>query len=318
MKYNTLGFTLFRKCTASCAMCCFEATPSSEERLDVERIKSYIDEAGSIDDITTISFTGGEPFIEYDLLLELVSYASKNNKISSCISNGFWATSYEKAYSMLKRLKDAGLKRINFSHDKFHKKYVRTEYVKNALMAARDIGLRTSLGVIRTKDEDVGEIINDLGNSLYGVILQVFTCYPAGGALKCLTEEQFDRTIKTEKLHCIYDGNIVVAFDGTIYPCCSQMVVETGLQIGNFQDITLKEALKKIKNNGILFCLRNKELDFFAEIAQNDFGMKIPDYVTNPCELCAQLLKKEILPRYLPYVKKAVEKEIKMGKDNVK
>ncbi len=162
MKYNTLGFTLFRKCTASCAMCCFESTPSAEEHLDVERIKSYIDEAGGIEEITTISFTGGEPFIEYDLLLELISYASKNNKSSSCISNGFWATSYDKAYSMLKRLKEAGLNRINFSHDKFHREYVKTEYVKNALMAAKNLGLRTSLGIIRTKDEDVGEIINDL------------------------------------------------------------------------------------------------------------------------------------------------------------
>ncbi len=150
----------------------------------------------------------------------------------------------------------------------------------------------------------------DLENSLYGVMLQIFTCYPSGGALKCLEEDQFDRTIKTEHLRCIYDGNIVVAFDGTIYPCCSQMIVETGLQIGNFQDITLKEALRKIKNNGILFCLRNKELDFFADIARKEFGIKIPEYVTSPCELCALLLKRESLPQYLPYVKDAVQKVI--------
>ncbi len=315
MKYNTLGFTLFRKCTAACSMCCFEATPFSEEKLDIERVKSYIDEAGDIDDITTISFSGGEPFIEYDLLLELIAYSTKNHKTSTCISNGFWATSYEKAYGMLKRLREAGLSRISFSHDKFHKEYVKTDYIKNALRAASNLGLKTSLGIIKTKDEDVGEIIDDLGNSLYGVMLQVFTCYPSGGAMKCLKEEQFDRTIKAEHLHCIYDGNIVIAFDGTIYPCCSQMVVETGLQIGNFNDITLKEALKKIKNNGILFCLRNKELDFFAEIAKNNLGMRIPDYVTSPCEVCAQLLKKEILPQYLPYIKAAIE-EVKVSQKN--
>lgn len=45
MKYNTLGFTLHRKCNGECDICCFESNPHCTETLDINRIKIYIDEA---------------------------------------------------------------------------------------------------------------------------------------------------------------------------------------------------------------------------------------------------------------------------------
>lgn len=37
----------------------------------------------------------------------------------------------------------------------------------------------------------------------------------------------------------MYGGNLVVVYDRSIYPCCSQMVFETGLSIGNFENIII-------------------------------------------------------------------------------
>jgi organic radical activating enzyme len=47
-------------------MCCFESTPICTETLDRERILAYIDESKDIDEIKTVSFTGGEPFMTFE------------------------------------------------------------------------------------------------------------------------------------------------------------------------------------------------------------------------------------------------------------
>lgn len=307
MRYKTLGFSLHRKCNASCDMCCFECNPNSKEVLDYKRIKEYIAESKEIEDIKTISFTGGEPFLEYEKLYDLVSFSKECNKHTACITNAYWAKSYNTAYELLAQLKEVGLTKMNISHDAFHKQYVPTSFVKNALYALRDLGIPVTLGMIRLKDEDIGGTINDLGDALYSANLQVFPCYPSGGALNSFGFEQFDRTLKPQNMRCIYDGNMVVLYDGTIYPCCSQVIIETGLSIGNFNDISLKEALKKTKNNALLHFLRTKELDFFMEYAKENLDINIPSLITNPCEICGLLFKKENLEKFIPYVLEQIQ-----------
>ena len=45
MPYRTLAFAIHKKCTASCKHCCFECNPNSPEKLNVERVKEYINES---------------------------------------------------------------------------------------------------------------------------------------------------------------------------------------------------------------------------------------------------------------------------------
>ncbi len=315
MKYKTLGFSLHRKCNASCQMCCFECNPESQESLDIMSVKKYIEESKYIEDIKTISFTGGEPFLDFEKLYNLVAYSKKCNKQAACITNAYWAKDYNTAYKLLSKLKEAGLTKLNISHDAYHKKFVKESYVKNALYALRDLNIPVTLGMIRIKDENVGQTINDLGDALYSANIQIFPCYPSGGALKHIKYNQFDRTLKPHDLRCIYDGNMVVLYDGTIYPCCSQVVVETGLSIGNFNDISLVDALKKIRNNALLHLLRTQKLDLFINYAKENMNIVIPPLVTHPCEICGYLFRKENLEKLLPYVYEQIQPIIKAKKN---
>ena len=308
--YTKLAFTLFRKCNASCSMCCFDSNPNCSEKLRIERIKQYIDEAKGIEYITTISFTGGEPFLEYYELLDLVKYASSSGKRVTTITNGFWATSYEFAYSRLKELQDAGLKHISVSHDSYHKEYIKSEYVANLLKAASQIGLPSTMACVKIKGEKIEDILDGLDNSLYATDLEIVPCLPAGGAKTTFNDCDYDRTLRTdtEGLRCIYGGNLVVAYDGNIYPCCSQMVFETGLSIGNFEELSLHEVLKKVKNNALLYLLRNKELKIFTDYAKIELNMEIPEKIVNPCELCALLFSKINTPRFKEFVNIEINK----------
>lgn len=203
--YKTLAFTLFNTCNASCSMCCFECTPQSDDVLDISRVKEYIAESASIDEIKTISFTGGEPFLKYKSLVELVKYASYHSKRVTTISNGFWATSYDKAIKRLAELQASGLNHISISHDFYHKKYVKTEYVANLLRAASSLGVSSTLAMVKMKNQDIGAIVDELGNSLYATTLEILPCLPAGGARRNFSDDSFDRTIPTDTkgLKCI-------------------------------------------------------------------------------------------------------------------
>lgn len=314
MSYNTLAFTIHRKCSAACSMCCFESNPSCKEKLEVERIKSYIDEASEINEIEKVSFTGGEPFMEYDLLVYLIDYSSRRGLRATTITNGYWATSYEKAYKMLKKLKDVGLKHLSISHDSYHQEYIKTEFIRNLLKATTALKIQTTMAMVKIKDEKVGHIIDEIGESIYSSDLQIVPCLSVGGAKKTFTDEQFDRTIETKCTHCTYNGNFVVAYDGSIYPCCSQVIFESGLSIGNFSDMTLKDALQKVKNNALLYLIRNKDLTFFTDYAKDKLGIQIPDKVVNSCELCGLLFKKENLKDFYPFIIEKIEEEQKKVK----
>lgn len=309
MKYNTLGFTLHRKCNAECAMCCFKSNPRSVETLNIDRIKEYIDEASEIGDITTIAFTGGEPFLTYNNLIELVSYATQKGKRATCVTNGFWATTHEKTFDLLTKLKTAGLKHISVSHDAYHKEYVPTKNIKTLLQVCTLINLPSTVAMVKIKDEKIGTMIDNLEDSIYSSNLQIVPCLPTGGARNAFLPDA-DRTLPAEHLRCIYSGNLVIAYDGNIYPCCSQVITEVGLSVGSFYEISLKEALLKIKNNALLYFLRNKEMDFFTDYLKNE-GQAFPEYVVNPCELCAYIFKKENLKLLYPYVKRKISDQKK-------
>lgn len=303
--YNKLVLIMHRKCNAECSICCFKCGPESHEKLSLEKMLSYIDQAKNIDDITSISLTGGEPFLEYRSLVQLIKRTTDNGMSASTITNGYWATSYKKAYDRLSELKHYGLKHLNISHDKYHQEYVHSECVKNLLDAALQLGIATTLVMVATKNDSVGSIVNQLGNGLYGTSLSVSPCLPAGAAAD-YSDDQFDRLLDVEGLRCVYGRNMVVGYEGTVFPCCSQVIYDTGLGVGNYEEMSLDEAVSKLENNALLYLLRNEKMDFFINIAKNDLHIELPEKVVNVCELCSKLFTKENTPLFYPYVMKRI------------
>jgi hypothetical protein len=84
---------------------------------------------------------------------------------------------------------------------------------------------------------------------------------PVGSAQINFNSSKFDRTMDIKDARCTYGGSLSILFDGKIYPCCSQVIMYTGLYIGDFNKISLEEALYKAKNNALLYFLRNKKTD---------------------------------------------------------
>lgn len=123
-------------CTASCAHCCMNSSPTRRGRLSAPQIRDYIDQAASSTTIKTVIFAGGEPLLlGEDLFLSLERVREKGMR-SRLVTNAYWATSESRARDVTRKLRDAGLDELNISIDDFHLPYINSLNVKRAFDAA--------------------------------------------------------------------------------------------------------------------------------------------------------------------------------------
>ena len=125
----SLGLILSYKCNISCRYCIYACSPKWKsdwiDMQDAEVILSELSQTlkkspylgqNQISFSYGLHFTGGEPFLNYKLLLELTKIAYKLNiPLPFVETNCFWAKDSRTAQEKLKKLKEAGLAGILIS-----------------------------------------------------------------------------------------------------------------------------------------------------------------------------------------------------------
>jgi MoaA/NifB/PqqE/SkfB family radical SAM enzyme len=146
------GILLSYKCTGECKHCMYSCSPRwkadwiSEE--DAERILNQL--AGKIvgnpfgpDRIGInygIHFTGGEPFLNFELLLKITQIAHELAIPSTFVeTNCFWCTDDKTTREKLIQLKDAGLSGILISVNPFILEHIPFERSQRAMRLSREI-----------------------------------------------------------------------------------------------------------------------------------------------------------------------------------
>jgi MoaA/NifB/PqqE/SkfB family radical SAM enzyme len=119
--------------------------------MPLDKAVNYIKQVSEIEGFNTISITGGEPFLYYKDLLEIIKTANSYKFNVTCGTNGFWAKTEEIAGQKLDELISAGLNYLSISVDAFHSKYVPIENIRNILRAARERDISVRLTCIITK-----------------------------------------------------------------------------------------------------------------------------------------------------------------------
>ncbi len=103
--------------------------------------EDIIDQARSLG-ARWVSFTGGEPFLEYRLLLSLVEYASGKGLYTEAVTNCSWAEDQRLAMDKLWPLVGAGLTAINMSVDDFHQEHIPLDRVRHCFQAAKTLNIK--------------------------------------------------------------------------------------------------------------------------------------------------------------------------------
>jgi len=92
-------------------------------------------------DSAKIHITGGEPFLYWEHLVEILEEVKKNGfgPVDMIETNGFWATDDKIIKNRLKMLDGLGVNRLKISCDPFHQEYVDIETVRRLAQIAKEL-----------------------------------------------------------------------------------------------------------------------------------------------------------------------------------
>jgi hypothetical protein len=140
MRPTELQLLLTYQCTRECDHCFAWGSPRQHGTMTLERIRLILDQAKELDSLESVSFTGGEPFLQYPILLSAVRRAARDGLKVGVISNGYWATDEAGCTEWLGPL--AGLVQdLTISCDWYHWEAELKQHVRNVCTVGRDLNI---------------------------------------------------------------------------------------------------------------------------------------------------------------------------------
>jgi MoaA/NifB/PqqE/SkfB family radical SAM enzyme len=140
--WRSAGLLLTYRCSAACEFCYYHCTPQKGGLMPVETclaawrsLKRLAGEAAKI------HLTGGEPFLHWDRLAEVLSEGRREalGPVDLVETNGSWAVDEGLVRDRLRTLVDLGVQRLKVSVDPFHQEYVDIERPRLAATVAKEV-----------------------------------------------------------------------------------------------------------------------------------------------------------------------------------
>ena len=280
-------FAATNACNLHCEHCFIERNPHKLEIADtVALIKSCV-EAGS--DIDRIGFSGGEPFLYMEFLVEVTKAAiSHDLMFDQIMTNGDWWRDETDLCDKLKTLYDAGYDgKIGLSWDSYHGQS--TERMETFIRTVQEIFGEESIN-IQTVDEEpnrrslcsasTSSPRNKFGVTEYHLPRTYTSDDPRAWQARRWFKEDY----------CEGPGHILyVHADGNIAPCCGFANENPALFIGRITDsfetimqnaaanpllkICYEEGLSHYRRHGLKKSLRSQ-------------GKKLPGKCSDICSFC--------------------------------
>ena len=216
--------------------------------------EDIIDQAWSLG-ARWVSFTGGEPFLEYNLLLSLVEYASGKGLYTEAVTNCSWAEDRMQAMDKLQPVAGAGLTAINMSVDDFHQEHIPLDRVRHCFEEAKALNIKPVFMVAvkpgsRITAESLPRLMGDPS-------IQVPDEPRMRSPSALAAETPFTPVGRGEKLEWTHAAvaqsyrcesvltDIGVKPDGDVLPCCGPLGCRGDAVIGNLSEDTLRDVLSR-------------------------------------------------------------------------
>ena len=139
--WRSAGLMLTYQCNAACEFCYYHCSPHKGGLMPVETCLAAWRSLGILAGAEAkIHLTGGEPFLYWDHLLEILQKGKEQSlgPVDLVETNGFWATDDRLIVDRLDALVALGVQRLKISVDPFHQEYVDVEPARRLAAAARE------------------------------------------------------------------------------------------------------------------------------------------------------------------------------------
>lgn len=273
-----------------------------------EEMKDYVDRSIEAypETIRTLSLTGGECMLLGKDIDKIFSYAkSKGIKRCTMVSNAFWATDYDKAYSTLKRLKSHGLTVASFSTGEDHNQYVPWMNVRNAAVASARLGIETDIRIENqpgrmtiSRELNADEEVSDL-------VKQKKLTVTSNSWMKYDNKCKKSRTWKTElrdsdkstACKSLFEHIIINPY-GEVYACCGIGVSHIPqFRLGNIHQESIKTIYERAFNDFLKIWLYLDGPQAVLTSVKNKTGQKFNWHTSHMCDICRVIFTdKTILP----------------------
>lgn len=300
-----LGLLLTKKCNADCDICCFSCSPRETMRMPLEKALNLVDQAAEIPSIKSVGIAGGEAFLYFDDIVEILKECKKKSLSVTCTTNGFWGVSEKQALEKLSILKKYGVRYITLSVDDFHSKFIPYDNIRNILRMAKKIDMEILVTTVSTRSSKrLSDVAKNLGDDLLGFNIVEVPCTPVGNAAIRIKKEDLFINDNIPNKVCEDMKILSVTPDGYTYSCCSEAGFIPALSIGSAYDKSLKELTKDFFNNKYCYAICNKGVRWiYNTIKENNLPIKLKDNYVNMCDMCNDIFKdREAVEALKPFI----------------
>jgi hypothetical protein len=311
---ETLSLITTFGCDATCAHCSVFSGPKRKDRMDPALVRSLIEQAARQPAIRMIAYTGGEPTLDFDLLLEYMAYAKSFGLAAGLVSNSNWALTPAIAAERFRAMIDRGLTTYITSLDEYHIEFVAIEHIRHAVHASLEFGVDTHINALWTPAFEGA--LSNLPETL-GLPADVIDAHGAKGLHVWLNRPSRVRKVRDAVPRGplpIIDERVagpcdhinrhpIVAANGNVHMCCgvadSSPEGPAGFSaIGNAHTEPLADLLDRGQHD-LYFNLLGRVGPYGVyRMVRNTAALPIPegDEFTNACEVCARMQKPDLRP----------------------
>ena len=136
------GLIITYRCNAACRFCYYNCAPDRNGLMPTDTaIRAWRSLKKLAPKNAKIHITGGEPFLHFDRVVEILTHAQKENlgPLDTIETNAFWATDKKNTIDRLKMLDSLGMNRLKISWDPFHAEFIPLEPVKLLAQTAEKV-----------------------------------------------------------------------------------------------------------------------------------------------------------------------------------
>lgn len=302
------GLIISYKCNSGCIHCLYNCGNEWNEWIDVKDAERYLKLLKSTGTFRSLHITGGEPFMNFNLLCEIARICKKTGIPTFVETNCFWAVDDEKTERKLKEIKKSGIESILISCSPFYLEKIPFENFKRCLRISEDVFGKENVMVYTREGCDWIESIGIKGKiSFHDFIKKVpherFIKFlknyivPKG---KCLyTLENFFYKYPAEKFlkqNCIADflnpyhihvdlyGNYITSFCG-------------GISIGKIEEV-LRDGIDFDRK--IILKMLSRNIGEFLQWAEK-LGYKRKDGYINKCHICLDIRRYLVVEKNMEF-----------------
>ncbi len=288
-----LNILVTNRCNATCDHCAPASGPRDRTELSRNEIFSCISQASetAAKSGQHLGISGGEPFLNYPLLLDVVDFASQRGFRVSVTTNGFWARSVEIAIEKLRPLRVRGLSAMSISRSPFHARFIPVDRVRNTLEAAAELGLRIHIKAVVTRSFPLSRLLAGLDDAAAraDALVQTIPVYPFGRASEKVPESELYLRPGIPMLPCPGPA-LTINPAGVAMPCCNPGGEGDLLRLGNVRDQGLAELRQRFHQDPVMRIIHEHGPGYVVSaIRGRGLGHKLRDDYVGVCHLCGQI-----------------------------